>query len=147
MKISSSAFEEDGKIPEKYTCDGEDINPPIQITDYPSNTKCFVLIVEDPDAPAGNWIHWILFNIPINKAEIAENESVEGAVEGMTDFGKSGWGGPCPPSGSHRYYFRAYALDKTLDLQEGASKEQIEQEMQGHILDSAAITASFSRKS
>ncbi len=116
MKITSTAFTDGEKIPAEYTCDGQNINPPLTISGVPSGVKSLVLIVDDPDAPAGTWTHWTLWNIPPTTTEIAANSVPTGAVAGQTSFGQSGYGGPCPPSGSHHYWFKLYALDTTLNL-------------------------------
>lgn len=145
MKIESSAFLDNQFIPSKYTCDGENVNPPLKISGVPSETKSLVLIVDDPDAPRGTWVHWTLWNINPKITEISENNSPEGAVEGVTDFGKPGYGGPCPPSGTHRYFFKIYALDITLDLEVSAKVKDIEKAMEGHILDQARLIGLYSR--
>lgn len=131
LHISSKAFKPNGIIPFKYTCEGEDINPPLDIDKIPFNAKSLVLIIEDPDAPAGIWLHWLAWNIPVIH-HIRENE-VPGD-QGLNDFGKKGYGGPCPPSGSHRYFFKIYALDDLLDVPEGSGKMNIEEAMHDHIL-------------
>jgi hypothetical protein len=145
LKIESLAFNNGGMIPLKYTCDGENINPPLVITGIPENTKSLVLIVEDPDAPVGTWIHWTVWNISPATNEIPENSVPQGAVEGITDFGAPGYGGPCPPSGKHRYFFKLYSLDITLDLATSASVEDIEEAMQGHIIESAEMVGLYER--
>jgi len=111
------------------------VNPPIEIIDAPSQTKSFVLIVDDPDAPAGDWVHWILFNIPPNTKKIEENSIPHGAKQGMNDFKILEYKGPCPPSGSHRYFVKLYALDVELDLIESSNKSEIQKAMHNHILD------------
>lgn len=145
LKIESPAFNNEGMIPLKYTCDGENINPPLVITGIPENTKSLVLIVEDPDAPAGTWIHWTVWNISPATNEIPENSVPQGAVEGITDFGSPGYGGPCPPSGKHRYFFKLYSLDITLDLAPSATVEDIEEAIQGHIIESAELMGTYER--
>ncbi len=145
MKISSPAFENNQFIPVKYTCDGEDINPPLQIENVPQGTKSLVLIVDDPDAPMGVWSHWVLFNINPSVQFIDENSSPEGAVEGLNDFKKHSYGGPCPPSGTHHYYFRLYALDTTLDLSSEASREDVLKAIKDHILGSAELIGLYQR--
>lgn len=146
MKIESSAFKNNEYIPSKYTCDGENINPPLKISGIPQNTQSLVLIVDDPDSPTGTWVHWTVFNIDPKIQEISENSVPEGAVEGITDFGSIGYGGPCPHSGTHRYFFKLYALDAKLDLLAGSSKKEIEKAMEGHILDKAELIGLYSRK-
>lgn len=143
MKISSSAFENNGLIPAKYTCNGEDINPPLFFADIPDGTESLALIAEDPDAPAGTWVHWLLWNIPPETGEIGENSVPEGALSGVNDFVKNSYGGPCPPSGTHRYFFKLYALDKKLSLPEGARKEELEKAMEGSVLDSAELVGLY----
>ena len=146
MKLFSSAFEHNKNIPSQYTCDGANFNPPLQVSEVPANAKSLVLIVDDPDAPAGTWVHWTVWNIDPKTTEIAENSVPQGAIEGMTNFGKTGYGGPCPPSGTHRYFFKLYALDITLDLTPNAGKDNLEQAMQGHVLDSVELIGLYSRK-
>ncbi|MFO7890341.1 MAG: YbhB/YbcL family Raf kinase inhibitor-like protein [bacterium] len=140
MKITSPAFESKGIIPQKYTCQGQDINPPLKIENVPDDAKSLALIVEDPDAPAGTWIHWIVYGIPIID-QIQEN-SVPG-TQGRNDFDKLDYGGPCPPSGVHRYFFRIYALDKTLSLEEGIDKDALIKAMDEHILEQAELVGRF----
>jgi Raf kinase inhibitor-like YbhB/YbcL family protein len=141
-----SVFEENGQIPVKYTCDGEDVNPPLNISGVPENAQSLVLIVDDPDAPAGTWTHWIIWNIPAHTARIEEHSAPTGTVQGMNDFQKNEYGGPCPPSGTHRYRFKLYALDGRLSLPEGATKAQVEQLMEGHILGQTVLTGVYSRE-
>ena len=143
MKITSSAFAHNQKIPSKYTCDGDNISPPLTIEDIPANTKSMVLIVDDPDAPSGTWVHWTVWNIDPNKTEIIES-NIPG-VEGITSFGKPGYEGPCPPSGVHRYFFKLYALDNLLNLSTLIDASQLEQAMEGHILSQAELMGSYSR--
>ena len=133
-------------IPSKYTCDGENINSPFQIADVPSAAKSLVLISDDPDAPMGTWVHWTVWNIPLETKEIGENSAPIGAVEGITSFGNKGYGGPCPPSGTHRYFFKLYALDKALDLPPSAKASDIEKAMTGHILDKTELIGLYQRK-
>jgi Raf kinase inhibitor-like YbhB/YbcL family protein len=139
MKIKSTAFGNDEMIPVNYTCDGEDINPPLTISGVPADAKSLVLIVDDPDAPAGTWLHWAVWNIDPAVMEIPENSLPAGAVEGETDFGTPGYRGPCPPSGIHHYFFKLYALDTTLELGVSATVQDIEEAMDGHILESAEL--------
>lgn len=145
MKLVSPVFEHQQKIPAKYTCKGENISPPLEFIDVPQNAKGLVLIVDDPDAPAGTWIHWIVFNIPISVSSIAENSKPEGTL-GVTSFGKPGYGGPCPPSGTHRYFFKLYALDSTLDLSANADKKAVGEAMNGHIIEKAEMIGLFSKE-
>ena len=145
MKILSPAFEANQMIPPKYTCDGENINPPLQIADVPANTKSLILISDDPDAPMGTWVHWTIWNIPPETNEIGENSVPIGAVEGITSFGNKGYGGPCPPSGTHRYFFKLYALDAMLDLSQSAKASDIEKAMKSHILDNSELIGLYKR--
>lgn len=145
MKLSSSAFSQNEIIPKKYTCDGENVNPPLSIADIPKETKSLVLIVDDPDAPKGTWVHWTVFNINPEIKEIAENSIPKDGIEGMTDFGRPGYGGPCPPSGIHRYFFKIYSLDTKLDLKANASKKDLEKAMAGHILAKAELIGLYQR--
>lgn len=146
MKLISSEFENNTEIPSKYTCDGDNINPPLQISEVPEDAVSIVLIVDDPDAPAGDWVHWTVWNIPPETTEILENTAPKGH-EGKTDFGKNEWGGPCPPSGTHRYFFKLYALDMELDLDESADKAEIEEAMVGHVLDKAELIGLYKKQS
>ena len=134
MKIIS-VFQNNEKIPEKYTCRGKDINPPLKIENIPQKTQSLVLIIDDPDAPNGTWIHWMVANIDPNTAIIAENSVPQDAVQGKNSWGKIAYGGPCPPSGTHRYFFKIYALDQKLDLKEGFTFEELSQKMKGHVLE------------
>jgi Raf kinase inhibitor-like YbhB/YbcL family protein len=142
LLVTSPAFENNKKIPKKYTCDGEDVNPPLEIEGLPKNTKSLVLIVDDPDAPMGTWEHWNMWNMPPTK-KIKENSSP--GVEGMNDFGKHSYGGPCPPSGVHRYFFKVYALDKELSLSVHSSKKKLEEAMIDHVLAKGELIGLYSR--
>lgn len=146
MKLISSAFENNQSIPVEFTCDGANVNPPLSISGVPEGSKSLVLIVDDPDAPAGDWVHWTLWNIEPDTTEIKQGSLPEGTTEGITDFGKPGYGGPCPPSGTHRYQFKLYALDTILSLGKNASKSDIESAMQGHILDQALLIGLYKRQ-
>ncbi len=152
--ITSSAFKDGAVIPSKYTCDGENINPPLSLKNIPQGTKSFVLIVCDPDVPAEirtdrNWDHWIVFNIPPEKTEIEENDPIEKGVAGITSSGKLSYEGPCPPKNfepaKHRYFFKAYALKSVLNITEGTSKVDIEAEMSRQVLDSAELVGVYER--
>lgn len=145
MKITSSAFQEGGNIPSKFSCDGADTSPPLQITDVPSGAKSLVLIVDDPDAPSGLFTHWTAWNISPQTSTIAEGSTPKG-VQGTSDFGKSGYGGPCPPSGTHRYYFKIFALDRELDLPSGAKRRQLDAAMKGHVIAQGELMGRYSRK-
>jgi len=146
MKLTSPAFGNNQFIPSKYTCDGQDINPPLQISGVPEEAKSLVLIVDDPDAPGGTWDHWIVWNINPSISEIKENEVPEGAIEGLNDFEKHSYGGPCPPSGVHHYHFRLYALSKKLDLDPSSRKEDVKKAMEGFILDQTELVGLYQRK-
>lgn len=146
MKIQSSAFQNNGSIPAKYTCDGLDVNPPLEFLDVPSNAKSLALIMDDPDAPAGTWVHWTLWDMDSKISSIPENSVPAGVTQGVTSFGKPGYGGPCPPSGTHRYFFKLYALDKELYLPSSTDKNGLLDAMQGHILDQAELIGLYKRK-
>jgi len=141
--IMSPAFENNGFIPSKYTCDGEDINPALNIEGIPEGTQSLVLIVNDPDAPMGTWDHWIVWNIP--PTEKIEENSVPG-TEGLNDFRKHSYGGPCPPSGTHRYFFKVYALDTKPVLNPNSRKKDVEKAMKDHILAQGEIIGRYKRK-
>lgn len=142
LKISSSVFADNEMIPKKYTCDGEDINPPLKIEGAPAGTQSMVLIIDDPDAPAGIWDHWVVWNIPpVNKIE--EN-SIPG-TQGVNSFKKHSYGGPCPPSGIHRYFFKCYALDSQLELSENSNKRSLEKAMSNHILAKGELIGLYKR--
>lgn len=145
MKLTS-VFAHNDNIPSKYTCDGEDAAPELIISEVPENTKSLVLIVDDPDAPMGTWVHWVLYNIPTETTKINAQNLTQGTKQGMTDFGRIGWGGPCPPSGTHRYFFKLYAIDKTLDLPEGATKAQVENVIKNHIIEKVELVGLYKRK-
>ena len=144
MKLISSVFNHGNSIPSRYTCDGEDISPPLSIEEVPENTKTFALIMDDPDAPMGIWDHWILFNIPSSIQKINEAEKPQG-LEGKNSWGRTGYGGPCPPSGEHRYFFKMYALDTELNLGEGSIKEDLITAMNGHIIGKAVLMGIYTR--
>lgn len=150
MNLESSAFEYEGKIPPKYTCDGEGISPPLQISGVPENAKSLVLIMDDPDVPKnlrsdGMWDHWLVWNIPPETTEIAEGESPRGVI-GKNTGGKAGYGGPCPPDREHRYFFKLYALDSMINLPpETATKKDLEQAMEGRILGQAELMGRYDR--
>lgn len=146
MKIFSPAFQNNETIPARYTCDGENINPPLYFEEVPEETKSLVLIVDDPDAPMGNFLHWLIFNIPAETKLIKENSVPDGAKLGKNDFGKLNYGGPCPPYGIHRYYFRLFALDINLDLTEGASREAVLEAMRNHILAESYLVGLYKRQ-
>lgn len=149
-QLTSTAFQDGRPIPAEYTCDGEDHSPPLAWTEPPAGTASLALIADDPDAPGKTWVHWVLYRIPpairrMPPAVPPDEELADGSRHGMTDFGRVGYGGPCPPSGTHRYYFKLYALDLRLDLSPGAAKRQVEQAMQGHILAQAQLMGTYRR--
>lgn len=143
MKLTSPAFNPNGFIPRKFTCQGEDVNPALVIEDIPQGTQSLALIVDDPDAPGGTWVHWVVFDIPI--AGKIEEDSVPGK-QGTNDFRRLDYGGPCPPSGTHRYFFKIYALDQRLNLKEGISKKDLEKTIAGHILDKADLVGLYRKQ-
>jgi len=145
MKITSSAFQEGGNIPSKFSCDGANTSPPLQISDVPSEAKSLVLIVDDPDAPTGLFTHWAVWNISPQTTTIGEGSTPKG-MQGTNDFGKSGYGGPCPPSGTHRYYFKIFALDRELDLPFGAKRGQLDAAMKGHVIAQGELMGRYSKK-
>ncbi len=145
MTLTSPSFLNHQFIPSKYTCDGEDINPPLEINNIPKGARSLVLIVDDPDAPNGDWVHWLIWNIKADSRKIAENSIPEGAVQGVTSFGYRHWGGPCPPSGMHHYHFKLYALDNFLDLGGQNDKTKLIQAMQGHVLDNGQLIGLYKR--
>ncbi len=145
LKLSSLSFKHNGSIPVKYTCDGKDINPPLTIENIPSNAKSLALIVDDPDAPAGTWVHWVLWNIGTATKEISENAVPTGALQGINDFRKHDYGGPCPPSGTHRYFFKLYALDVMLSLGPKTNKAELERAMKGHIIAQSELVGLYKR--
>ena len=145
MKITSSAFQEGGNIPSKFTCDGGDSSPPLQIAEIPSGAKSLVLVVDDPDAPSGLFTHWIVWNISPQTNAIAEGSAPKG-VQGTSDFGKSGYGGPCPPSGTHRYYFKIFALDRELNLPSGTKRNQLDAAMKGHVVAQGELMGRYAKQ-
>lgn len=145
MNITSTAFANQQPIPGKYTCQGNNVNPPLQFGDVPDQAKSLVLIMDDPDAPMGTWVHWTIFNMEPRTLGIEENTKPTSGTEAMTSFGKPGYGGPCPPSGTHHYHFKLYALDTKLDLMPTADKKAIESAMQGHIIVQAELVGLFSK--
>jgi Raf kinase inhibitor-like YbhB/YbcL family protein len=145
MKITSSVFQQGSDIPSKFSCDGANTSPPLQISDVPAAAKTLVLIVDDPDAPSGLFTHWLVWNLSPQTSTIAEG-SAPGGIHGTNDFGKSLYGGPCPPSGIHRYYFRVFALDGKLDLAGGAKRSQLDAAMKGHVIAQGELMGRYSRK-
>ncbi len=150
LKVSSSAFKQNEGIPRQYTCDGIDISPPLEWTGVPKVAKTIALIADDPDAPSGTFVHWVLYNLPAANIGLVENlpptaELKAGGFQGKNDFGKIGYGGPCPPSGTHRYFFKFYALDSELALKAGATKAELEKAMQGHVVAQGQLVGTYSR--
>lgn len=146
MEISSPAFAHNGFIPAQYTCDGDNRSPPLHISGVPGGAKSLALIHDDPDAPMGTWVHWLLWNIDPRTAEILENSIPPGAIEGITSWGKADYGGPCPPSGTHRYFFKLYALDAMLDLRSSADMAKLEEALKNHILVQAELIGVYNRR-
>lgn len=142
MRLISPEFGNSEFIPRKFTCEGEDISPALIIEQMPASAKSLALIVDDPDAPMGMWVHWVVYNIPIISR--IDQGSIPGE-QGINDFGRKDYGGPCPPSGTHRYFFKIYALDKELNLKAGLSKKELEKEMQGHILEKAELVGLYKK--
>jgi Raf kinase inhibitor-like YbhB/YbcL family protein len=150
ITITSTGFTDEDMIPRQYTCDGEDISPPLAWTGIPEGTKSLTLICDDPDAPVGTWVHWVLFNIPPSAKELgakvpSKDTLDNGAKHGTNDFGKLGYGGPCPPGGTHRYYFKLYALDAEIPSEAGITKAQLLKEMEGHILAEGQLMGRYKR--
>ena len=149
--LSSPSFREGERIPKPYTCEGADVSPPLVVTSVPAGTQALALIVDDPDAPAGTWVHWVLYHLPADTRVLPEglpkNERLDsGAMQGLNDFGRFGYGGPCPPPGSpHRYVFTLYALDEPITLPPRATKTQLERQMKGHLLGQAHLIGLYQR--
>jgi Raf kinase inhibitor-like YbhB/YbcL family protein len=151
--LTSTEFTDGAAIPVKHTCDGGDVSPPLAWSGAPAGTRCFVLIADDPDAPAGSWVHWVVYNVPAAVSELPENvakvETLDlgGARQGRNDFRRPGYGGPCPPPGpAHRYLFTLYALDAPLTLKAGAQRKDVETAMEGHDLGSAQLLGTYARQ-
>jgi hypothetical protein len=151
MQITSSAFTEGQPIPKKNTCEGADVSPPLAWTNVPEGAKSLALICDDPDAPMGTWVHWVLYNLPPDTRTLGENVPKKpaldnGAMQGTSDFRRPGYGGPCPPPGKpHRYFFKLYALDTVLALKDGAAKKDVEKAMQGHVLAEGQLMGTYKR--
>ena len=150
MELISSAFNEGGMIPGMYTCDGADVSPPLKWGALPAGTKSLALICDDPDAPVGTWVHWVYYDIPADTEGLPEKVApdehpAEGGTQGINDFRKIGYGGPCPPGGTHRYYFKLYALDTPLNLSLGATKKQVLKAMENHIIGQAQLMGKYRR--
>jgi len=154
LALTSTAFREGSSIPVKHTCDGADVSPPLAWGGTPPGTAAFAVIADDPDAPAGTWVHWVLYDLAGSAAQLPENVAktetlpdLGGAVQGRNDFRHTGYGGPCPPPGpAHRYFFRLYALDAPLKLRPGATKQEVEAAMKGHVLETAQLMGTYGRK-
>jgi Raf kinase inhibitor-like YbhB/YbcL family protein len=152
LTIRSTAFEAGGPIAQLYTCDGRDVSPPLRWDNVPDATRSFALICDDPDAPMGTWVHWVIYGIPAGVRQLPEGVPVrdtlgDGSQQGRNDFGKTGYGGPCPPRGKpHRYYFRLYALDDELSLAPGLSKKALLKAIDGHVLAEAELYGTYGRK-
>ena len=152
MELTSTAFTEGSPIPIKHTCDAENVSPALKWSGAPAEAKSLVLIAADPDAPVGTWVHWVLYGLPATANELAENAPQSqylpgGARQGLNDFRKLGYGGPCPPAGNaHRYFFKLYALDTALDLKPGATKKEVEHAMEKHILAQAQLMGTYKRR-
>lgn len=151
LQLQSDAFAAEGIVPQRFTCDGQDVSPPLSWSEPPAGTLSLVLICDDPDAPVGTWDHWVLFNIPVTTRSLPEGIPADPVVQGIGVHGSNSWqklgyGGPCPPKGgAHRYYFKLYALDDSLDLDAGAGKNDVEKAMKGHILAEGQLMARYSR--
>ncbi|UCF95675.1 MAG: YbhB/YbcL family Raf kinase inhibitor-like protein [Desulfobacterales bacterium] len=150
LQITSSALTEGRMIPKRYTCDGEDVSPDLACTGVPGGTQSLALICDDPDAPVGTWVHWVLFNIPADVTELPgavppEKTLKNGARHGINDFRRLGYGGPCPPGGTHRYFFKLYALDTSINLESGTTKAQLLEAMEGHILAEGQLMGKYKR--
>ena len=148
FEISSPAFAKGGAIPSDFSCDGRDVSPALTWTEPPAGTQSFALIMDDPDAPMGTWVHWVIFNIPASTRNLTEGTPTDpqlsdGSLQGKTSAGSSGYHGPCPPSGTHRYFFKLYALDTLLSLSDKADKKELLAAMEGHILANAELMGTF----
>ena len=145
LQISSVEFDHNGKIPSRFTCDDQDVNPELRISGIPADTKTLALVMDDPDAPVGVWDHWVMWNIKPTET-IKENSVPEGAVQGRNGWGKNEYGGPCPPSGEHRYFFKVYALGETLDISPSSDKKALEKAIKGKVLAQGELIGKYSRK-
>ncbi len=151
MRLLSPAFKDKSEIPTKFTCDGEDISPPLMIKNVPKEAKSLALIMDDPDAPMGTFVHWVVYDIDPSTTLIEENQPhtptiLNGAKQGKNDFPKIGYGGPCPPNGRHRYFFKLYALDAKLDLDPGLTKEELLKHIQRHVIAQSVFMGTYERK-
>ena len=147
MKIKSSSFDEGKMIPSIYTCEGDNINPPLEFSDVPPNAKSLALIMDDPDSPKGTFTHWLMWNIPPDTGKIEENDWMEGAEQGLNDGGELGYMGPCPPTGVHHYHFKLYALNKKLDLSGDVEKASLEREIESGLIEKAELIGVYSLSS
>jgi Raf kinase inhibitor-like YbhB/YbcL family protein len=145
MELTSPAFEHEGMIPAVHACDGKNVSPELNLSDVPDGTGSLALVMDDPDAPGGTFDHWVVWNIAPDTRSIPRGKEPRG-IQGRTGFGRLGYGGPCPPGGTHRYFFRLYALDCELDLRKGARKNELEAAMEGHILDRAELMGRYRRQ-
>ena len=150
LTLASPVFQEGSAIPSRYTCEGQDVSPPLRWSGAPAGTISLALIADDPDAPGKTWVHWVVYNLPPSTVELLEafpsqERLSDGTHQGATDFGRVGYGGPCPPSGTHRYFFKLYALDAALSLPSKATKQQLEAAMQGHILAHTQLMGTYRR--
>jgi hypothetical protein len=146
LTLTSPAFGEGDEIPVRYTCDGEDLPPALTWQDVPTGVETYALIMDDPDAPGRTWVHWVLYNIPGEARDLAGNEGISTSVQGENSWGNTGYGGPCPPSGEHRYYFKLYALDTQLELDGGADKEAVLAAMEGHVVAQGQLMGRYESK-
>jgi Raf kinase inhibitor-like YbhB/YbcL family protein len=146
MKVTSSVFKEGGMIPDKFSKDGQNLNPPLKIEGTPADAKSLLLIMDDPDAPVGLFTHWLVWNIDPKTTEVAEGSVPSGAVQGTNDYPNIGYGGPQPPSGTHRYYFKIFALDRLLDLESGAKRKEVDEAMRGHVVGQGELMGRYSHK-
>ncbi len=147
MKLESAAFKQNEFIPAQYTCDGADQAPQLKIFDVPETAKTLALIMDDPDAPVKTWVHWTAWNIPAQETLVIDSDLPQDTVQGVTSFGSVGYGGPCPPSGTHRYFFKAFALDVELDLSPDTTADDLEHAMEGHIIDKCGLVGVYSHQS
>ncbi len=150
MELTSSAFQDGGMIPSRHTCDGQDVSPALEWPSVPEGTKSIALICDDPDAPGGTFVHWVLYNLPADMRELPEGTAADGTLpagahQGTNDFGEAGYNGPAPPRGIHRYYFKLYALDTAVSLRPGARKAELLQAMKGHILAEGELLGKYKR--
>ena len=146
MKLNTTAFTDGGPIPKKYARDGANVNPPLHLDDIPDRAKSLALIVDDPDAPSGTFNHWLVYNLDPKTHDIKENSVPVIATQGRNDYGETEYGGPQPPWGEHRYFFKAFALDTVLDVPRGAKRQELEKAMQGHVLDEATLMGRYAKQ-